>query len=111
MFFLFFHLDRDLVGNWLRVTAFAGLLGFVGFWVINRNVHHWLLTAEKQGIKNGEAQKFRNAARPLMNIYQGFLEGPHISETNEIVSDLQGPPMKLLDSSLDVITKGCHFAI
>ena len=25
-----FYLDRDRVGNWLRVTAFVGLLGFVG---------------------------------------------------------------------------------
>ena len=25
-----FHLDKDRVGNWLQVTAFVGLLGFVG---------------------------------------------------------------------------------
>jgi len=66
---------------------------------------------EREEMKTGEAQKSRSAARPLINIYQGFLEGPHTSETDEIVSDIQGPPMKLLDSSSDVITKGCHFAI
>lgn len=53
-------------------------------------------SAEKKGMKTGEAQKSRSAARPLTNIYQGFLEGPHISETNGIVSDIQDPPIKLL---------------
>ena len=28
--FLVFNLDKDCVGNWLRVTAFVELLGFVG---------------------------------------------------------------------------------
>ena len=54
-------------------------------------------------MKTGEAQKSRSAARPLTNIYQGFLEGPYTSETNEIISDLEGPPMKLLDASLKVL--------
>ena len=38
--FLVFHFDRDRVGNWLRVTAFAGLLGLWVLWIDSASSHN-----------------------------------------------------------------------
>jgi hypothetical protein len=39
-----------------------------------------------------------------MNAHQDFIEGPHISQTSQLFSDLQDPPMKLLDTSLKMLS-------